>query len=100
MEKVSTIFKEKPEVWRLRGDTYFWEYLEEIFDNYNFPYEFEDLEKIIKDEHLKLTGIELTDTSVAMCKKFAHRGISSGQIFGKFWISIAFPLLKEKINKY
>ena len=34
MKKVSTIFKEKPEKWGLRGDPYFWEYLEDIFNNY------------------------------------------------------------------
>ena len=27
MKKVSTIFKEKPEKWGLRGDSYFWDYL-------------------------------------------------------------------------
>lgn len=31
MEKVSIIFKDKPKQWGLRGDSYFWEYLEEKF---------------------------------------------------------------------
>ena len=31
MKKVSTIFKDKPRQWGLRGDSYFWSYLEEIF---------------------------------------------------------------------
>ena len=56
MEAKSIIFKEKPEKWGLRGDPYFWEYLEDIFNNYELPFEYEKLEKIIKDEHIKLTG--------------------------------------------
>lgn len=47
MKKVSTIFKKRPEKWGFRGDPYFWEYLEKLFNNYD------ELEKIIKEEHIK-----------------------------------------------
>ena len=99
MKKVSTIFKEKPEKWGLRGYPYFWEYLEDIFNNYELPFEYEKLEKTIKDEHLKLTGIELTKDSIAKCEKFEHGGMSSGGLSGEFWITTALPLLKERLNK-
>ena len=99
MKKVSTIFKEKPEKWGLRGDPYFWEYLEDIFNNYELPFEYEKLEKIIKDEHIKLTGIELTKDSIAKCEKFEHGGMSSGGLSGEFWTTTALPLLKEIKNK-
>lgn len=70
-----------------------------IFDNYELPFNYYDLEKIIKDEHLKLTGIELTKESVGKCEKFEHGGMTSGGICGDFWITIALPLLKERLNK-
>lgn len=98
MKKVSTIFKEKPKQWGFRGDPYFWDYLKEIFDNYELPIEYNELEKIIKEEHLKLTGIELTKKSIGKCEKFEHGGMTSGGISGEFWITIALPLLKERLN--
>lgn len=72
MKKVSRIFKKKPEKWGFRGDPYFWEYLEKLFDNYELPFDYDQLEKIIKEEHLKLTGIELTKESIGKCKEFEH----------------------------
>ena len=99
MKKVSTIFKDKPEKWGLRGDIYFWDYLENIFNNYELPFDYEQLEKIIRDEHLKLTGKELTNDSNSFCEDFSHGGMSSGCISGEFWTNKAFPLLKERLNK-
>ena len=99
MNKVSDIFKERPERWGFRGDPYFWEYLEKLFENYEIPFEYEQLEKIIRDEYEKLTGVELTEESIGKCEKFAHGGMTSGGLNGKFWITTAFPLLKERLNK-
>lgn len=99
MNKVSTIFKEKPKTWGLRGDPYFWDYLEKFFDNYELPFDYNKLEEIIKTEHLKLTSIELTNNSIAKCKAFEHGGMSSGGLSGDFWINTALPLLKERLNK-
>ena len=98
MEKVSTIFNERPLKWGLRGDVYFWDYLEDIFNNYELPFKYDELEKIVKDEHLKLTGFELTHNSIAKCEKFEHGGMSSGLLSGEFWITVALPLLKERLK--
>lgn len=99
MKKVSTIFKKKVKHWEFRGDPYFWEYLENLFDNYELPFNYDELERIIKEEHLKLTGIELTEESIGKCEKFEYGGMSSGGICGSFWIKEALPLLKERLNK-
>lgn len=42
------------------------------------------MEKIIKEKHIKLTGIELTEESIGKCDKFEHVGITSGGICGEF----------------
>ena len=99
MKNVSIIFKERPEKWGLRGDPYFWDYLEKIFVNYNFPLEYSELEKIIKEEYLKLTGIEITNKSIGKCESFNDGGMSSGLISGEFWLTIAMPLLKDRLEK-
>ena len=69
MEKVSIIFKDKPKQWGFRGDSYFWEYLEEKFSEYGFPLGYDEFEKIVKEEHLKLTGVELTRESIGVCTR-------------------------------
>lgn len=95
---MSFLFDEKPNNWGLRGDPYFWEYLKEVFSNCSYKIKYKELKKIILDEHLKLTGIKLTRKSVGRCDKFAHGGMSSGLISGKFWIEDALPLLKQRIK--
>ena len=99
MKKVSIIFKEKPRQWGLRGDSYFWSCLEEKFSKYEFPFKYEEFERIVKEEHLKLTEVELTNESIAECQEFAHGGMSSGVISGEFWNTVALPLLKKRLEK-
>ncbi|KAG4095955.1 hypothetical protein H8356DRAFT_1684728 [Neocallimastix lanati (nom. inval.)] len=100
MTKVSIIFEERPVQWGLRGDPYFWDYLEEKFESYELPMEYTELEKIIKEEYLKLTNVELTDTSYGYNEKMAHGGMSSGQIDGRFWMTKGLPLLKSRLTNY
>ena len=99
MKKVSIIFKEKPRQWGLRGDSYFWSCLEEKFSKYEFPFKYEEFERIVKEEHLKLTEVELTNESIGKCQEFAQGGMSSGVISGEFWNTVALPLLKKKKKK-
>lgn len=99
MKKVSIIFKEKPRQWGLRGDSYFWSYLEEKFSKYEFPFKYEEFERIVKEEHLKLTEVELTNESIGKCQEFAQGGMSSGVISGEFWNVEAFPLLRTRLEK-
>lgn len=98
-KKVSTIFEKEPQRFGLRGDIFFWNYLKDIFEEYNLPMNSNHLVKIIKEEYLKLTGQELTTSSQAYCEKFANGGMSSGMLSGEFWITIAIPLLVERLEK-
>lgn len=98
--KVSVIFKDKPEQMGLRGDYYFWDYLKSVFDNYSFPFTYEELEKIIKEEHLKITGVELTKDSRGYSEKFDNGGMSAGTICGEYWITKGLSILKERLNKH
>lgn len=98
-KKVSTIFEKEPKQFGLRGDVYFWNYLKNIFEEYNLPMNSNDLVKIIKEEHLKLTGQELNPSSQAYCEKFANGGMSSGMLSGEFWITIAIPLLEKRLKR-
>ncbi len=95
--KVSVIFNKKPERWGLRGDPYFWDYLKERTENIETitPYE---LEKLISDEFLSLSGKPLAPSSMGYVKQFAHGGMSSGGIDGAWWTETGIPLLKIRLQ--
>ena len=96
---LSVIFDLEPTKWGLRGDPWFWRYLKDLFEQYDTTISTEELEKIIKDEHKKLTGENLDVDSCAYCSKFDHGGMSHGGLYGKFWVNEAIPLLKNRLEK-
>lgn len=100
MTSLSIIFNEKPEYWGFRGDPYFWEYLQNYFKNYEFPFDEEEFEQIIFKEHLKLSGEPLTVFSTAKVEEFAHGGTTSGGLAGRYWIDELIPLLKQRLREY
>ena len=92
MKKI--IFDEQPGAWGSRGNPYFWEYLKEHIPN---DMTAEKLEEWIKEEHLKLTGEELTMDSSVYIEEFAHGGMSSGVVYGEWWLTIGIPMLKNRL---
>ena len=97
--KVSVIFDPEPKEWAFRGDPYFWRHLKHRLSSVDLPKEPAWLERFIKEEHKKLTGEELTVNSMGIAKRFAHGGMTSGGLCGKFWIKYAIPLLKERLRE-
>ena len=92
---VALIFSRTPKYWGLRGDPYFWTYLEERCfklpipaDNVNI------LDKIIIKEYYELSGGKRIGEG-AYIKEFAHGGMSSGSI-SDFWLYYI-PLLKYRL---
>ena len=92
----ASIFDEKPERWGFRGDPYFWDYLQARAGEIATPSP-EELEAWIKSEHLKVSGMELTDVSIAVVEQFAHGGMSSGGLSGEWWTEEGIPLLKRRL---
>lgn len=88
------IFDEMPEHWGLRGDSYFWKYLQE-----HIPEDMtaNGIKQWIKNEHYKLTGKRLTLWSTEYVEEFAHGGMSSGRISGEWWLTKGIPLLKSRL---
>ncbi len=94
--KLSRIFEEEPEYWGYRGDPYFWAYLKDLAENMD-DLSADELEAWIKKEHFALSGKELNFYSVARVEQFAHGGMSSGGIDGKWWTEKGIPLLKSRL---
>ena len=92
---VALIFSRTPKYWGLRGDPYFWTYLEERFIKSPLPVDNVDiLEKIIIKEYYELScGKRIGEE--AYIKEFAHGGMSSGCVSDS-WLDYI-PLLKYRL---
>lgn len=97
---VSSIFEEKPERWGYRGDPYLWEDMKNEFAAVPVTISLEDFEKELKAAFEKLTGTPLTRECHLYLSKYAHGGMSGGQISGEFWIDEALPLLVERLKSF
>lgn len=95
---VSIIFEEKPRQWGFRGDPYLWEEMRKEFATVPITISLEEFVKEFKDVFEKLTGTSLTSGGHVFLSKYAHGGISSGQICREFWIDKALPLLMERLK--
>lgn len=98
---IALIFSRVPRRWGLRGDPYFWTYLEERFIKVSIPLNDTHLfENIIRKEYFRLSRKQIGEE--AYIKEFAHGGMSSGSI-SDFWLDYI-PLLKYRLiklnNKY
>lgn len=93
---LSELFKERPAQYGLRGDPYFWDYLEQYFSKIEFPYSetwfCDDIHRLF----MKATGELLHENARPYVEEFAHGGMSSGCVSGDFWINKGIPLLVSR----
>ena len=95
---ISIIFEDEPKMWELSGDPWFWRHLKKLFEKCDILMNDEDLEILIKIEHKRLTGENLTNSSSPDCKDFDCGGISRGLISGNYWINHGIPLLQDRLK--
>lgn len=96
---VSIIFEEKPKRWGLRGDPYLWEEMKYAFSEVPIVISEENFIKEFMSFFKKFTGASLTCECHVFQIKYAHGGMSSGQISGEFWMKEVLPLLIERLRK-
>ena len=95
--KLSVIFDPMPPKWGLRGDPYFWEYLQGLAEDMDTVSP-DELDRWIRETHLALSGEDMTADSIARVEQFAHGGMSSGRISGLWWTETAIPLLCSRLS--
>lgn len=93
----STVFDGKPTRWGLRGDPYFWDYLQKKAQRMARVTP-DGLEAWILSEYKALTGCDMTPESVVRVEAFSHGGMSSGEIAGAWWFGTGIPLLKSRLE--
>ncbi len=96
---LSEIFNERPKQWGFRGDPYFWSYLEEYFSKIEFPYSESRFVDDIYRIFAKVSGTQLQIDTIVKVEEFAHGGMSSGGLSGKFWIERGIPLLVDRYRE-
>ena len=95
---VAEIFRERPKRWGLRGDTYLWNDLEQVFREVQLPC---DEECFLSKLYLaieEIVGQSLEDGENMDVKMYDCGGLSSGKVSYDFWINRAIPLLMERLN--
>ncbi|MFZ6873422.1 MobA protein [Undibacterium sp. Di27W] len=93
---IAMLFKEAPTSWGLRGDPYLWEELQEYFATAALPESAILLQEKIEQAFQDLTGLSMYESDNFLIPRFAHGGMSSGQICTKFWRESAVPLLMQR----
>ncbi len=92
--KLAEAFEERPERWGLRGDRYFWGYLEEKAKNTEVFFDADDLEEWVKQEYFNIVKKELDYESIDYVEQFENSGID-----GTWWLDKGIPLLKSRLLK-
>lgn len=90
---LSEMFQVQPPHWGLRGDPFLWEDMKQAFAETPFPYSAHELVVDVHRIFREKTGEDLTNTARPFVEAYAHGGMSSGMVSGKFWLGTAIPLL-------
>ena len=96
---LSELFKERPAQFGLRGDEYFWNYLETYFSDKEFPYSETKLVEDIYQLFFNVTGEQMTKDANPYVEQFAKGGMSSGRLNGAFWIEQGIPLIIQRYRE-
>ena len=95
---MDALFDPEPEQWGLRGDPYLWREMKATVCGRPCPASDDELEVVIRDLFLRLTGVPLGEQEFVGVLRYAHGGMSSGQVSSEFWSTKALPLLKARLG--
>jgi hypothetical protein len=96
---LSLIFERKPSQWGMRGDPFMWDELQEKCVGESLDLDEDGIVMMVCDHFKAITGKALTYDAEAYVEKYAHGGMSSGQVCGMFWMARGIPLLIDNLRK-
>ncbi|MDO7874401.1 hypothetical protein Q5H93_06625 [Hymenobacter sp. ASUV-10] len=88
------IFQPTPGQWGLRGDPYLWQELEQVFAQLQPPADPAAADALLQALYINLVGEAPAPGRPAFVARYAHGGMSSGQVDADFWLTRGFPLLR------
>jgi hypothetical protein len=97
-EQIEKLFQE-PQQWGLRGDPFLWRELRQHFIETGLPATLSEFMNRLESQFRELVGVSLaTDQESVFIQRYAHGGMSSGQIVPDWWRRTGMPLLKERFS--
>ncbi len=91
-----TLFSPEAKQWGLRGDPYLWSELREALRGQQEPPTPEAFRAVIMDTLESLLGCQIEADIDVYVERFAHGGMSSGQVSGVWWVGTGIPLLVDR----
>ena len=93
---IGDLVEEEPDQYGLRGDAYLWREMRVHFAEVPLPGTACELADQLAHAFLVLSGHPLSSSQSFRVERFAHGGISSGQISPGFWRNRATAILMER----
>lgn len=99
MKSVGSLFRSPPDPWwGLRGDPFLWKDMSRVFRPVPRPSSADTLRAMLDAAFLTLTAHPINTRDMFYVDRYAHGGMSSGQIAPDFWRERGFPLILERFT--
>ncbi len=96
---LSVIFEKEPKQWGLRGDRFMWLDMKEECSGKEFPFHEYAIAEMVCRKFEDVSGVPLTYDARPYVEKYAHGGMSSGQLSGLFWIARGIAQLIQNFHE-
>lgn len=94
----ASLFQPEPVQWGLRGDPYLWAELARAYESAPTSILTAQFASTLSERISELLGDPLS-RGVTFVERYAHSGMSSGQVGHDWWIDDAIPLLLGRLQK-
>lgn len=97
-ERIEKLFQE-PQQWGLRGDPFVWRELRQHFIESGLPETPSGFVSGLESRFKELVGVPLsTEQEFVFIQRYAHGGMSSGQVDPQWWRGTGIPLLQDRFR--
>lgn len=98
-KNLACIFENEPLTWGLRGDPYLWREVKNVLGSHAYPDTENEFAFLLEQTYEQLTGKPVREQGPIFVERYAHGGMSSGQVDPRFWAETAFPLLLARYRE-
>lgn len=95
------VFERQPAHWGLRGDPYVWQEMAERLRAQPVPATRAQALGVLRRTFADVVGVEVNEVRAGdsvYCERFAHGGMSSGQVHMSTWRERLLPMLANRVG--
>ncbi|MFA5684470.1 MAG: hypothetical protein WCZ65_01755 [Lysobacteraceae bacterium] len=94
---MADLFQPPPARWGLRGDPHLWAEMASTLAGCAIPPDAAQLDSLLQATFARLVGTPLDSSAPSIhVQRYAHGGMSSGQVSPAFWRETGFALLRAR----